>query len=504
METVADFPDGAPALATPSGCRRPLVLVRRPGPNAGPVMPDTNHVAVPCGSRYDEDCPACADTYRKRSHLLIVSGLPKPGEYARGVLLTLTAPSFGPVHVSGWKAGKPKPARPRMCRCGRVHNPETQGGRDFIGAALDPDTYEYAAQVAWNANAGDLWRTLQKRIRRAVGRDVNLQFTRIQEPQTRGAQHFHVVITARQALRPDADGVVSPHPLPMARDLARAIALTLPHHQDAKRCHCGQTDQHRHAARVGIGGPEYTPANSPEPLAFGEVWDVRPLTPVKDDKGKEHWGGIAKYLAKYLTKSTGGTTSKNRPGWASATGKHLERCRVEAVTQRVTKRIATDPARVANVAARYMLRYPYSRVTWPSGRRTFYGQRLGLTAPKLGPIIWFRAATTARGLVAHYGTDELHELAHAAGFSRVADLSRAKRGLGWVGHPRTASRGFGLTMKELKETANRWRRAQLGLPPDPPPDLWLWTLDAQLTRKLRQDLLATRLANARDELTLSA
>src|SRR3712207_202185 len=63
--------------------------------------------------------------------------------------LTLTAPSFGPVHARrvtarGWVV---------PCSCGERHHPDDPR----IGSPLDPDGYDYVGSVLWQAHAGQLW-----------------------------------------------------------------------------------------------------------------------------------------------------------------------------------------------------------------------------------------------------------------------------------------------------------------------------------------------------------
>jgi len=67
----------------------------------------------------------------------------------RRAFLTLTAPSFGPMHT--------RTVTPRghviACRCGQRHGPDDP----LLGTALDPDSYDYLGAVLWQAHAGMLW-----------------------------------------------------------------------------------------------------------------------------------------------------------------------------------------------------------------------------------------------------------------------------------------------------------------------------------------------------------
>ena len=67
-------------------------------------MPD-GVIYVPCGDRRASVCAWCAETYRADTYQLIRAGLvggkgvPDSVASHPAVFATLTAPSFGPVHV---------------------------------------------------------------------------------------------------------------------------------------------------------------------------------------------------------------------------------------------------------------------------------------------------------------------------------------------------------------------------------------------------------------------
>jgi hypothetical protein len=71
------------------------------------------------------------------------------------LFVTLTAPSFGPMHLGPAKDGTLRACHPSARgggRCGRFH----RAGDELIGSPLDPDSYDYAGQVLFNACAGAL------------------------------------------------------------------------------------------------------------------------------------------------------------------------------------------------------------------------------------------------------------------------------------------------------------------------------------------------------------
>lgn len=101
-----------------------------------------------CGNRRASRCPSCAWTYAGDTYHLIRAGL--AGDDRRDVpatvrdhprvFVTLTAPSFGPVH------NRPDHG---ICRCGGRHSADSPE----LGTALDPETYDYAGSVLFNNHA---------------------------------------------------------------------------------------------------------------------------------------------------------------------------------------------------------------------------------------------------------------------------------------------------------------------------------------------------------------
>lgn len=179
-------------------------------------MPD-GVVYVPCGNRRASVCPACAETYRRDAYELVRTGMaggktvPESVATHPAVFVTLTAPSFGPVHTRRTsRTGKPLACRPRRhahycphgvdMRCHRRHHPEDPA----LGTPICPDCYDHEAQVVWNYHAGELWRRTRitadrqlTRLATAAGVPRNtyrLRYTKVAEFQARGVVHFHLVI----------------------------------------------------------------------------------------------------------------------------------------------------------------------------------------------------------------------------------------------------------------------------------------------------------------------
>ncbi len=71
------------------------------------------------------------------------------------MFVTVTAPSFGPVHLGPDKAGNLRPCKPRRdgSGCSRWHRADDP----LIGTPLDPSAYDYTGHVLFNALAASLW-----------------------------------------------------------------------------------------------------------------------------------------------------------------------------------------------------------------------------------------------------------------------------------------------------------------------------------------------------------
>ncbi|MEU3074551.1 replication initiator protein RepSA [Streptomyces laurentii] len=249
---------------------------------------------IACGNRRASRCPACAWTYAGDTFHLIRAGL--AGDNARDlpaavrehprVFLTLTAPSFGPVHN--------RPGT-RPCRCGAHHREDDS----VLGTPLDPDSYDYAAAVLFNNHAGQLWQRFTTRLRREIAAAaglsqrelkavVRISYGKVAEFQKRGAVHFHAVV------RIDGpDGPDSPPP-----SWATTEVLT-------------------DAIRTAAAHPYTTvtvPAAGEHParrLSWGTQLDIRPVKAFGDGSDVTEQA-VASYIAKYATKAAETTGSLDR------------------------------------------------------------------------------------------------------------------------------------------------------------------------------------------------
>jgi len=180
----------------PGGCLQPVLLRGRADyidGGTGELLHRYTTVHEPggvlpiaCKTRRASRCPPCAEVYRADTYQLIRAGLTGgkgvPAAVADHlcVFITLTAPSFGPVHSSREKDGRLLRCRPRrrggICphgigmSCAEKHAPDD----DRLGEPLCPDCYDYTGSVLFNAYAPELWRRFTITLRRTLARQAGL------------------------------------------------------------------------------------------------------------------------------------------------------------------------------------------------------------------------------------------------------------------------------------------------------------------------------------------
>ncbi|MER7534733.1 replication initiator protein RepSA [Streptomyces sp. NPDC097704] len=249
---------------------------------------------IACGNRRASRCPACAWTYAGDTYHLIRAGLagddrrdiPSTVRDHPRVFLTLTAPSFGPVH------NRPDT---RPCRCGTRH-PEDAAE---LGTPLNPDSYDYAAAVLFNNHAGQLWQRFTTRLRREIAAAAGLSqrelkvvarlsYGKVAEFQKRGAVHFHAVIRLDGSDGPDAP----PPSWATTELLTRAI--------QAAAAHAYTT--------VTVPAVDDQPLRR---LRWGTQLDIRPVKAFGDGSDITEQA-VASYIAKYSTKAAETTGSLDR------------------------------------------------------------------------------------------------------------------------------------------------------------------------------------------------
>jgi hypothetical protein len=291
------------------GCVRPVHLtgsVLRMLPATGEVSGEwssssqpTGSVLVPCGTRHAQLCPACAARYRRDTWHLLYAGL--AGGHGRSasvrahprLVLTLTAPSFGPVHTRRFGSdGETLACRPRrdqpVCLHGR---PDWCGLRHPVdapelGAPLCGECLDWPGAVLWNAYASDLWQRWRIGVPRAlagltgltrvqVAGSVRIAVHRIAELQQRGAVHLHAIVRADAAADPDQ----SPPSWLTPELLAEAVTVAA------------------RGARISVSCPvgEWE-------LRWGSQLTAVPIPASADDRAER---ATARYLCKYVTKDIG-------------------------------------------------------------------------------------------------------------------------------------------------------------------------------------------------------
>ncbi|MEV1291939.1 replication initiator [Pseudonocardia sp. NPDC049635] len=258
-------------------------------------------ILAPCGNRRASVCPACSDRYASDAYHLLRAGMaggkgvPDTAATHPRLFVTLTAPSFGPVHSRRVTArGLVIP-----CRCGDKHHRDDPR----IGCALDPNTHDYVGAILWQAHAGKLWNRFAIRLRRILAgmlgvkvrefRDhARLSYAKVAEYQRRGLVHFHAVVRL--------DGPDGPWTAPPAGITTDGLNAAI-----------------REAARdvsLVVDRPDGTPLL----LVWGTQVDIRPITSttaaaLEDDDGEITDSALAAYVAKYATKGTGKSEATDRP-----------------------------------------------------------------------------------------------------------------------------------------------------------------------------------------------
>jgi hypothetical protein len=303
---AADYHDWRAKVHAVNGCARPIRLSgahQLQDATTGQVLHHHGGaIFAPCGNRRASVCPACSDRYAADAFHLVRAGLsggskgvPESVTAKPRAFVTLTAPSFGPVHTRRVS----RRGRVMPCGCGEYHHeadPRT-------GTPLHPDTYDYVGSVLWQAHAGALWQRFTIRLRREIARraglkmrefadQARLSYGKVAEYQRRGLVHFHA------ALRLDGPaGPADPAPAWATPDLLDDAIL---------------------AAAGAVVLDTTRPDGTSFALMWGEQVDVRRIEAttadeVEDEAGQISEARLAAYIAKYATKGTGKSEAVDRP-----------------------------------------------------------------------------------------------------------------------------------------------------------------------------------------------
>ena len=249
-------------------------------------------LAVRCRNRRATRCPPCSREYAGDTFHLVRAGLsggkgvPDSVRTHPRLFVTLTAPSFGPVH----RLGPCHPARRGTCPHGSRRGCGLEHGSDELSAGqpLCPHCYDYVGHVLWNASAPALWKAFRDNLchhlatRAGVGRSavralVRVSAAKVAEYQKRGAIHFHAVIRL--------DGPEGPASVPPAWATAPLLLDTV----------------RTAALAVALTPPPSAAYGDRVRLRFGAQLDARELS--AGDGSRITDEAVAAYVAKYTSKS---------------------------------------------------------------------------------------------------------------------------------------------------------------------------------------------------------
>ncbi len=275
-------------------------------------------ILVPCKDRRAAVCPSCSRLYQADAWQLVAAGIrggkgvsPDVIEHPQ-LFVTLTAPSFGPVHSRSRLAGSNRPCRPRRgggtcahglpVSCNRRHSE----GDPLLGEPLCAACFDYRGAVLWNAHLPRLWERTSLELYREVARVghmstrvlrgvARLSYMKVVEFQRRGLVHLHLVIRA--------DGKDGPsEPPPPWIDAAALM--------DAVRNAVG---------RAGVAIPNVSGTRLRR-ASWGAEHDLRVLAPGDDGDST----AVAAYVAKYATKTADGSPWLAHPIRSAAQVERLE------------------------------------------------------------------------------------------------------------------------------------------------------------------------------------
>jgi hypothetical protein len=269
-------------------CRHPVrlrgVVLRGDEVTYSTATEPDGALMVRCGNRREACCPSCAHEYRGDMWQLVYAGLvggrkgvPESVAEHPQVFATLTAPSFGAVHTRR-DDGRP-------CRCGKRHDIDDAK----LGAAIDPDTYDYEGAALWNWHAPGLWNRFSVELVRVLANRAGLSerawrtlarvaYAKVAEFQARGLVHFHLIVRLDGAEDRGAPAGVSITPQELCDAIAEAAA---------RSCLTGD---------AGNGHQVL--------LRFGEQLHTRILPGAQEGDAELCPEQVAAYVAKYACKAS--------------------------------------------------------------------------------------------------------------------------------------------------------------------------------------------------------
>jgi hypothetical protein len=299
-----DYPAWERQVRRTGGCSHPIRLKGTIARNGSTVLdtatlPD-RVLLKRCGNRRESVCPSCSYEYRGDAWQLLRAGIVgghKDMPVLAGHLeafVTLTAPSFGPVHgrrdhnrpCHPEREGQLCPhRRPRWCRA------RHGDGDARLGQPLCADCYDYRGHVLFNWWASaELWRRFTVYLRRQLAHRlgytqkhlaelVRVQFGKVAEFQRRGVVHFHALVRLDANTGPHGDHL--PPRIKIDYTDLRAAVVSAARH-------------------VTYTTPES--ADRDVTLRFGSQVDVQQVN--SGIVGEITGEAVAAYISKYQTKGT--------------------------------------------------------------------------------------------------------------------------------------------------------------------------------------------------------
>lgn len=260
---------------------------------------------VACGTRRASKCRSCSSWYQRDAFHLVRAGLVGGKGLEESVashpklFVTLTAPSFGGVHVRRVEGSAVLACRPRdkgaVCDHGRPLGCSLRHGErdEALGTPVCGECFDYEGQVLWNAMAPQLWGRFRNYLprelaavvgvsRRRLGEVVRVRMAKVAEFQRRGAIHFHAIVRLDAAPPAGDPNAVAPP----------AASFTLAQLEEAVR-----------AARASafVECPELAVLGRADTrLRWGSEIDVRAIR--GGGPGELSNEAVAAYVAKYATK----------------------------------------------------------------------------------------------------------------------------------------------------------------------------------------------------------
>lgn len=251
---------------------------------------------IRCRNRRATVCAPCSRLHAGDTFHLVRAGLVGGKSVTADVrerprlFLTLTAPSFGPVHRTTADGQRCRPRR-HVDRCEHGRSPGCPAIHDatdpLVGQPLCSGCYDYPAHVLWHAYAGRLWKAFTDNLyhhlaartghtRSGLRRTVRISYAKVAEYQKRAAVHVHAVVRL--------DGACGPDTRPPAWASAEVLAAVV----------------RTAAAAVRLHTP-YSRALGEHELRWGAQLDARPLRAFGGREGLAD-DAVAAYVAKYVTK----------------------------------------------------------------------------------------------------------------------------------------------------------------------------------------------------------